>query len=66
MLDPLNGKDALKGKELLKALGKVIHFGEYCYHNRVNPSNAETIFRPKHKNAMTFENHLNPVMCVLI
>ena len=33
---------------------------------RVNPSNAEAIFRPKHKDANFFENHLNPVMLVLI
>ena len=31
-----------------------------------NLSNAKATFRPKHKNAKIFENHLNPVMVVFI
>ena len=27
VLDPLNGADSVKGFELLKPLGKIIHFG---------------------------------------
>ena len=29
VLDPLNGKDAVKGYELLKPMGKIVHFGKF-------------------------------------
>jgi hypothetical protein len=31
VLDPLNGADAVKGFELLKPFGKIIHFGRSYY-----------------------------------
>ena len=35
--------------------------------NKVNPSNAESIYSPpKHKDAKIFENYLNPVMLAFI
>ena len=32
----------------------------------INPSNAEATFRPNHKYAKLFDNHLNPFMLVII
>ena len=36
VLDPLSGADATKGFNLLKPLGKIIHFGEYAYTFNIN------------------------------
>ena len=35
VLDPLNGENSIKGYELLKPLGKIIHYGELDFDIKV-------------------------------
>ena len=35
VLDPLSGEDSVKGYDLLKPMGKIIHFGELHVHVHV-------------------------------
>ena len=66
VLDPLSGEDSVKGYELLKPMGKIIHFGACCLSRKANVFLTESFTFESSKGQVKIDLDLFGVMSGLL